>query len=360
MRWKHLGYLLLLFLPVAIYLRATHGPPLLTFATSGLGIVPLAALMGRATDVLADRLGPTLGGLLNATFGNAAELILAIVALRRGFVIVVKASLVGSIIGNALLTLGVSLLVGGLRHQRQRFDRVHAGLQATLLVLAAIGMLFPSALFHELPRDMELRLSAEVSVVLLATYALSVLFSLLTPAGQQPELAPPPPGHDGPHWGTGVAVFVLAASTALVAVLSEFLAGAIEDAQQLGTFAALGMSDVFLGVIVVAIIGNAAEHSTAIVMAYHNKVDVSLHISVGSSLQIALLVTPMLVLLSLVIAPEPLDLHFSVLELLAVGASVIVVALVAADGESNWMEGVLLLAVYLILGLAFYHMPVTH
>jgi Ca2+:H+ antiporter len=327
------------------------------FATAGLGIIPLAAIMGRATDALSTRLGSTVGGLLNAAFGNAAELILSLVALRRGLFSVVKASLTGSIIGNALLVLGLSLLVGGLRHRRQTFDRTSAGLQSTLLVLAAIGMTIPSLLFQTLGPKAEVQLSEEVAGVLLFTYLLSLVFSLITHRDEGDIIGGSHGSAELSSWRPAWAVVTLAVATALVAVLSEFLVGAVETAQKQGLLDKLGMSEVFVGVVLLAIIGNAAEHSTAVQMAYHNKLDLALHIAVGSSLQIALVVTPVLVFASLALAEQPLDLHFTLLEVLAVGASVVVVALVAADGESHWMEGVLLLAVYAILAMAFYHVP---
>jgi Ca2+:H+ antiporter len=356
MRWKHLWSLTFLAIPTALVLHWGGAGPLAMFLSAGLGIIPLAAVMGRATEALAGRIGPQLGGLLTATFGNAAELILGIVALRRGLTSVVKASLTGSIIGNALLVLGLSCLVGGLRHHRQTFDRVTAGLQATLLVVAAIGLLVPSTLYHLLGPGSEIQLSKEVSIVLLAAYLLSLVFSFITHnrdgIGEVPE-------NEGPDWSPWAATGVLLGASAMIAVLSELLAGAVERARDTGLLQEWGMSEVFMGVVVIAIIGSAAEQSTAILMAYRNKMNVTMQIAVGSSLQMALLVTPALVLGSVFFAPHPLDLHFTGLEVLAVVASVIVVALVAADGESHWMEGVLLLAVYVILALAFYHMPVV-
>lgn len=357
MRWHYLFYSLLLAVPAAFVLHWQNASPVPMFIVSAAGIIPLAALMGRATEALAERLGSTAGGLLNATFGNAAELIIGLVALHKGMVTVVKASITGSIIGNALLTLGVSLLVGGLRYRRQSFNRVQAGLQANLLVLATVGLLIPSLLVNAISNESELHLSEEVAVVLLATYVLSVIFSLLRPDPESEPLAGPVHKHEFSWRGTGFELGMLAGTTALVAILSEYLVGAIEVAQQNGYLARWGMSEVFVGVILVAVMGNVAEHSSAVVMAYRNKVDITLHIAIGSSLQIALLVTPVLVFAGLWIAPKPMDLHFTTLELVAVAASVIVVALVAADGESHWMEGVLLLAVYAILALAFYHVP---
>ncbi|HEY0970852.1 MAG TPA: calcium/proton exchanger [Gemmatimonadales bacterium] len=350
--------LLLVFLPVALVLEhVVHGRALWIFITSSLAIIPLAALMGRATEQLAERLGEGVGGLLNATFGNAAELIIAIVALRAGLVDLVKASITGSIIGNVLLVFGLSALWGGLKFERQPFNRTAGSLNATLLVLSAIGLVVP-AIFHLVAGGrrgvvVEQELSFEIAIVLMVAYVLSLLFSLrthrhlyvgeagahtddLTPAGSS-------------MWK---ALALLVAATAGIAFMSELLVGAVEETAEV-----FGMNEVFVGVILVAIIGNAAEHSTAILMAAKNKMDASLTIAVGSSIQIALFVAPLLVFLSYWIAPQPMDLLFTTLEVVAVGISVWIMSLVAQDGESNWMEGVLLLAVYIILAMAFYWLP---
>ncbi len=351
-------YLLLLAVPVGFVVHWLGAGPLTQFLAAGLGIVPLAAVMGRATDSLATRLGPHLGALLTASFGNAAELILGLVALRRGLVPVVKASITGSIIGNALLVLGLSLLVGGLRNRHQKFDHSRVGLQSTLLVVAAIGLSIPSFLARVLPPRAEVNLSEEVAGVFLVTYFLNVLFSFVSGERKEDVVHGPAEPVEPPRWGPWLALLILVAATTCVAGLSEVLAGAIETAQNTGYLEAWGMSEVFLGVVVVAVVGNAAENSTAVVMAYRNKIDLSLHLAIGSSLQIALLVMPVLVFASLLLSPnDPLDLHFTLLEVLAVGASVVVVHLVAADGQTHWMEGVLLLAVYLILAMAFFHVP---
>jgi Ca2+:H+ antiporter len=355
---RRLWYLMLLAVPAALVVQWLNAGPLVQFLAAALGIIPLAAVMGRATESLAARVGPQAGGILSAGFGNAAELILGLVALNRGLIPVVKASITGSIIGNALLVLGVSVLVGGVRNGRQTFDRTAVGLQSTLLVVAAIGLTIPSVLARTLPAHGEVNLSEEVAGVFLATYVLNVVFSVFSHGrkdedvvGGRKEPAETPP------WGPWLAGGILLGATACVAVLSEVLVGAIETARDRGYLEAWGMSEVFVGVVIVAVVGNAAENSTAILMAYRNKIDLSLHIAIGSSLQIALLVMPVLIFASLVLAPEPLDLHFTLLEFLAVGASVLVVHLVAADGQTHWMEGVLLLAVYLILAMAFYHLP---
>jgi Ca2+:H+ antiporter len=358
MRWHHLFWLLLPAVPVAVGLHLMRAGPLAQFLSAGLAVVPLAAIMGRATEALGAQIGPRFGGLLNATFGNAAELILGLLALRHGLVEVVKASIIGSIIGNALFVLGLSLLVGGLRHRRQTFDRTQVGLQATLLALAAIGLAVPTALFQEMGERAEQHLSLGVAGVLLTTYVLNLVFAFTHGRPDEADLvgrAVAKPAAAG--WRPWTAAGILTVVTVLVVVLSEFLVEAVETARDRGYLAAWGMSEAFVGVIFLAMIGNAAEHSTAVLMAYRNEMDLTLHISIGSSLQVALLVIPVLVFASLGLGPRPLDLHFTGLELLAVLASVVVVHLVAADGQTHWMEGVLLLAVYLILAEAFYHLP---
>jgi Ca2+:H+ antiporter len=355
---QRIWYLMLVVVPVAFLVHWLRAGPLLQFLVAALGIIPLAAVMGRATESLAARVGPRVGGILSASFGNAADLILGLVALNRGLIPVVKASITGSIIGNALLVLGLSLLVGGVRNRRQTFDHAAVGLQSTLLVVAAIGLTIPSVLARTIPARQEVNLSEEVAAVFLATYALNVLFTVFPRRRKEEDVVGGRKGPaETPPWGPWLAGGILLGATACVALLSEILVGAIETARDQGRLEAWGMSEVFVGVVVVAVIGNAAENSAAVVMAYRNKIDLSLHIAIGSSLQIALLVMPLLVFASLLIAPEPLDLHFTLLEILAVGASVLVVHLVAADGQTHWMEGVLLLAVYLILAMAFYHLP---
>jgi len=304
---------------------------------------------------MAEHLGSGIGGLLNATFGNAAELIIAIMALRAGLHEVVKASITGSIIGNILLVLGVALIAGGVRFSILKFNRTAASLSTTLLALSAIALIVP-ALFHKLAGPgvvrLERTLSLEISVVLAITYVLSLVFALYTHkylyVGESDVECDEALGFT--HVPIGLAALILMVSTGLVALLSEFLVGAIEHTAQ-----RLGMSDVFVGVFVVAIIGNAAEHSTAVLVSLKNKIDLAVNIAVGSSLQVALLVAPVLVFVSYAFG-RPLDLLFTTFEIAAVVISVVVLHFVAGDGESNWMEGVLLVAVYAILGLAFYTM----
>ena len=349
---------LLVFVPIAAVLEFTHGNPIGIFATSALAIIPLAGWMGRATEHLAEKLGEGIGGLLNATFGNAAELIIALMALRAGLFEVVKASITGSIIGNILLVLGLSLLAGGLKFPRQKFNTTAAQLGSTMLALSAIGLMLPSV-FHLIVRNnaaaKEQNLSLEIAIVLFITYVLSLIFSLKTHAHLYVgELRAEEEKAIGTHgWSQTRSIVTLSVATLLVAVMSEFLVGAVEAASK-----SLGLTEIFVGVILVAIIGNAAEHSTAILMALKNKMDLALNIAIGSSLQVALFVAPVLVFASYAFG-SPMNLHFTALEVVAIAASVAVMSLIVQDGESNWMEGVLLLSVYVILGLTFYFLPET-
>jgi Ca2+:H+ antiporter len=336
-------------------MRLGGARPILLFVGSGLAIIPLAGLMGEATEHLAWRLGPGIGGLLNATFGNAAELIIALFALFKGYDEMVKASLAGSILGNVLLVLGASLLAGGIRFTTQTFNRTAAGVGATMLVLAAFGLLIP-AIFHALPevtsRDifLEHELSIGVSLVLMFTYLSHLVFSLVTHRNLfNPSSADP--HHGEVHWSTARATAVLIVATLLVALMSEILVGAVEHASR-----TMGMNQVFIGVVIVAIVGNAAEHSTAVLVALKNQMDLSVGIAIGSALQIALFVAPVLVFASYLRA-EPMDLRFTSLEVVAVLLGVFIARMVAEDGESNWLEGLMLLMIYAILGLAFFFLP---
>ena len=344
---------MLVFVPIAVVAEMRHAPGQLTFLFAALAILPLAGVMGEATERIASRLGAGVGGLLNATFGNAAEMIIAIAALQRGLFDVVKASLTGSILGNSLLVLGLAIVAGGAGRERQKFDRLAATAGTTLLALAAIGMLVP-ALFHEIAgrasssARAEHDLSLVIAVVLFAAYVLSLWFSLGTHrhlyTGAQ---------EDDPFTGSlPRAVLTLVVSTAVIAWMSELLAGAVEQASH-----TLGLTPVFVGVIVLAVVGNAAEHSTAILCAMRDRMDLAIQIAVGSSTQIALFVAPLLVFLSHAMRHGAMDLRFTSFEVLAVVVAVAVVNLVAADGETNWLEGALLLAVYVILGIAFFYLP---
>ena len=346
---------LLVFVPVAAWLE--HAQPeshTTIFTCACLAVLPLAGWLGRATEHIAAHTGEGVGGLLNATFGNAAELIIALIALQKGMFDVVKASLTGSIIGNVLLVMGASMLAGGLKFPTQNFNAGGARSQATMLLLALIALIVPAG-FHYIggaaARPDEGDLSLEISIVLLVCYALSLLFSLRTHQHLFKGSGDLDVSH-GAAWPVWQALAVLAGATALIAWMSEILVGAVEQ-----TAHSLGMTSVFVGVIVVAIIGNAAEHSTAILMARENRMDLSLGIAVGSSIQIALFVAPVLVVASYFVAPRPMDLVFTPAEVMAAVIAVEISSQIASDGESNWFEGVQLLAVYVILGIAFYFLP---
>lgn len=356
---------LLLAVPVAISLQMFHAGALWTFVFSGLAVIPLAGLMGRATENLAETLGAGVGALLNATFGNAAELIIALLIVWRGpeMYPLVKATITGSIIGNILLVLGAAILFGGLSHQRQQFNRTAASMGATLLALATIGLIMPTVYYylfqtgtaHDSGQLHSVEyLSEEIAAILAVVYVLSLVFSLRTHQHLfgSPENAKTDDHHQ-PEWSRNTSLIVLLVSTAGVGWMAHILVDTVEHAGQ-----ALGMNQVFLGVIVVAVVGNAAEHSTAVLMAMKNKMDLAVQIAVGSSIQVALFVAPVLVFASMLFGhSRPLDLHFTPMELIAVILAVGVVALVCQDGESHWMEGAMLLAVYVILALTFFHLP---
>ena len=353
---KHSLNVFLLFVPAAALLHYSNAAAIWVFVASALAIVPLAGWMGRATESLSERLGAGVGALLNATFGNAAEMIISLQGLRAGLPEVVKASLTGSILGNILLVFGASALVGGLKYRSQKFNRTAATMGATLMALSAIGLLVP-AVFHWVTKGepaggrirAENNISLEISVVLFATYVLSLIFALRT--HKDLYLGTSEPHRESTPMSGKRAGIILLSATSLVAWMSELLVHAIEPASKV-----LGLTEVFVGVIAVAVIGNAAEHSTAILMAIRNQMDLAYHIAVGSSMQIALFVAPVLVFVSYGMG-RPMNLVFTTLEVVTVGLAVGIVSLVAADGESNWMEGVLLLAVYLIFAIAFFFLP---
>jgi Ca2+:H+ antiporter len=344
-----------------------------TFILAAVAVIPLAHLMGEATEQLAEHTGPTLGGLLNATFGNAAEIIIGVIALSKGLNEIVKASLTGSILGNLLLVSGAAMIAGGWKRERQVFSRGAAEANAGLLALATGSMLFP-AIFHytaERMHDVQLhqheeRVSLATSFVLLAVYALGLLFTLRThkhlftrPHPQSPEDKPgiSAMGH---MWSVKKSVLVLLAASVGIGVVAELLVGSAEQMAK-----SFGWSEIFVGVVLLAIIGNAAEHSTAILMAMRDDMDTAMTISYQSSIQIALFAVPFLVLVSWVfhatgMSPangRPMDLVFSPMEVVAVVATVGIVIVLCMNGESNWFEGVLLLGLYAILGIAFFYIP---
>jgi Ca2+:H+ antiporter len=358
---------LLLFIPVSIAAHFLHWGALTVFITSALAILPLAAWMGTATEEIAVVLGPSLGGLLNATFGNATELIIGIVGLNAGLIDVVKASITGSIIGNLLLVMGLSMLLGGLRYKEQEFQPIVARVNASAMNLAVIAILLPTAVNYTSSGIGEVtiqQLSDWVALVLILVYGLTLLFSMKTHtylydvglADLEPDeladvnLAPDEGESDKvnlPLW-----VGVLFAATIMVAIESELLVGTLEEAT-----ARLGLTALFTGVILVPIVGNAAEHATAVTVAMKNKMDLSVSVAVGSSLQIALFVAPVLVLVGWLLR-KPMDLDFNPFELVAVAVSVLIANSISSDGRSNWLEGTLLLAAYVVLGIAFYFHPV--
>ena len=352
-------YLLVPAIPIAIALELAHASDVAIFAASALGVIPPAALMGRATEELAVRSGPGIGGLLNVTFGNFPELVIAFFALLEGLQEVVKASIIGSIIGNILLVMGAAMFVGGLGRDRQRFDRTAAGAQSAMLLLALTALVMP-AVFQlvaggGLPSVNEERhnfgstveqLSFAVAIVLILSYVAGLIFSLRTHRGlfnPEEEIE-----HEGASWSVRQGVVALAVAGIAVGVMSEILVGSIADAAE-----TVGLSEFFIGVIVVAIVGNVAEHWVAVVVAMKDKMNLSINIAIGSSAQIALFVAPVLVLASFVFGPEPMALVFNGFELAAVVLAVLIANRVTTEGESNWFEGVQLLAVYLILALAF-------
>jgi Ca2+:H+ antiporter len=350
---------LLVFVPIAVVLRIWPqlGNETALFICSCFAIVPLAGWMGRATEELAEHLGHGVGGLLNATFGNAAELIIALMALSKGLTGVVKASITGSIIGNVLLVMGVSILAGGMKFREQRFNKTAARTSTTTLTLAAVALAIPTV-FHVTAaggwsQATEHKLSLAIAVVLFGTYACLLGFELVT----HKQLYVGDPQDDGEgrkearRWSVSKSLLVLIVATSLVALMSEFLVGAVEAAR-----ATLGLTEVFVGVIVIAVIGNAAEHSTAVIMAMKNKMGLSLGIAVGSSLQIALFVAPVLVFFSYLFG-RPMDLEFTLPEVVAVIVAVHLIFQINGDGETNWLEGVQLLSVYLILGILFFYLP---
>ncbi len=355
---KNIIYGLLIFLPVAVIAELTHADPLLIFVVAALAIIPLAKFIGEATEELAHYTGPKLGGLLNATLGNAAELIITVFAIRAGLLDLVRASIAGSILGNLLLVLGLSLLVGGLKNGVQIFDRRTASMNATLVILAIVALVIPS-LFDVAIQDnqaAELGLSEAVAVVMIILYGLSVFFTF-----QQSKNSPHVPVVHGeavdeaeqhtPKWSIRFALGVLAAATIGIVFMSEFLVGAVNHVTE-----QIGLTEFFIGIIVIPMVGNVAEHLVAVQAAYKNKMELSLAISLGSSLQIALFVAPALVFIS-VLMGNPLLLVFNEFELIALIGASIIAAFIAQDAESNWLEGAMLLGVYAMLGFAFYFLP---
>ncbi len=369
-------HVLLIFVPLALVVELTGGDPVLVFIFAGLGLIPLADLIGEGTEELAAHIGPRFGGLLNATLGNAAELIITIFAISAGLLELVKASITGSIIGNLLLVLGLSLLLGGIKNGIQVFDRRQAAVNAALVVLAVFALAIPS-LFGEAIEDAvavesatsvevgegeavadeetltpdqaksaETSLSEGVAVVMIVLYGLTIVYSFTSGRGLAREAA----AHTA-KWTIRRALAVLAAATIGTVFMSEVLVGAVEHVTE-----QLGLSEFFIGIIIIPLIGNVAEHLVAVQVAKKNQIELSLAVSLGSSIQIALFVAPALVFVSLLFG-QTLLLIFNTFELIALFAASVIAALIALDGESNWLEGAMLLAVYLIVAVAFFFLP---
>lgn len=365
-------YLLVPFIPLAIALELVHASATVVFFVAAIGIIPTAALMGRATEELAERSGPGIGGLLNVTFGNAPELIIALFALNAGLQEVVKASIIGSIIGNVLLVLGAAMVAGGVGRpgEVQKFDRTAASAQSTMLFLAGAAMLMP-AIFEMVegkglpsvgPELVDYgstveNLSLAVSVVLILCYVAGLFFSLKThrdvfnPRAREGDggSADADEGHDTWGWSVRRSVTALAIAGVAVGIMSEVLVGSISEASE-----SIGLSEFFIGAIVVAIVGNAAEHWVAVLVAFKGKMDLAVNIAIGSSAQVALFVAPVLVFASFVLGPGPMPLVFNGFELGAVLLAALIANAVTQEGESTWFEGVLLLAVYAVLAIAFF------
>lgn len=329
----------------AHYIGAPVFNTTLQFLIVCVGIIFVAGFLGKATESVAHYAGDRLGGFLNATFGNAAELIIAIFLVKDGLFDVVKASLTGSIIGNLLLVLGASVLVGGLKFKEQHFNIKLAGHNSSLMLLAVIAVFIPAMFAGSLTKPETNKLSIIVAVILIVAYLLWLLFSMVT---HKNELSDEVVEHGEAAWSKGLSIFFLILATVMVALESEWLVGSLESFSH-----QYGLSELFVGAFLIAIVGNAAEHSAAIMLARKNKIGAAVEIAVGSSLQIALFVSPVLVLISLLFG-QTMNLVFTTYELVAIGVAAFIASSISRDGSTNWYEGVLLLVVYAILGIAFF------
>ena len=344
-------YALLVFVPIAIVARLLGAPPIVVFTLSALAIVPLSGILGAATEAVAEHTSPAIGGVLSATMGNLAELIIATVALRAGLIELVKASITGSILGNLLLVLGIALFAGGLKFKVQKFNAHLAGMSATVLLIAVFGLVVP-ALFYWLHPDPQrvvtVRMSHYVAPLLIGGYLAWLVFSLGTHSSAFAASDQSPPVTVAPKWSSKKALGILLLAAGAIGVVAEILVSATEEAVKV-----LGLSEFFVGLIVIPIIGNTAENSSAIIMALRNRMDLALNIAIGSSIQVALLIAPLLVVLGMVFH-QPMDLAFSPMEVASIALSVGVASSVIRDAESNWLEGVFLLLAYAVLGVAFF------
>ena len=352
-------YLLLVFTPIAVFLEFLHVGYVILFVVAAIALIPLAKLIGDATEHLATHYGSTLGSLINVTFGNAAEIIIAIVAINAGLLELVKASITGSILGNIMLIFGLSMIAGGFRHKEQLFNKENAGLQVSLIFLALIGLAIPTILSSTMIEGTDVEnqskiqiLSDSVAILLLFVYAVGIIFTFFThkhlfvlphsdSGGEHNE-------HDHKHWSKKKSFLMLGVSMVGVIVVSEILVGSVEE-----TSREFGFGEMFVGAIIVGIVGNAAEHSSAIVLARKGKMDLSIGIAAGSGTQIALFVVPILVLVGIVLG-QPFTLEFTLYELVTLFLAAIIMNLIAFDGKSNWFEGIMLTSVYIIIAIGFF------
>jgi Ca2+:H+ antiporter len=345
------AYAVLVLVPAAIVARLFHAPALLVFGLSALAIIPLAGILGSATEELAGHTGPTLGGLLNSTMGNFAELVIASFALKEGLVDLVKASITGSILGNLLLVMGAAQLAGGIKYKTQRINPKLAGLNATLLTVAVLGLVLPT-LFHTLHPDPQrvktVNMSEGVSALLILGYLLSIVYTMHTHRRLFHETQPEGATVHEPTWSLRRSIVILAGTAITIGVLSEILVSATD-----ATVKSLGLSEIFVGLVLIPIIGNAAENSSAVVMAMKNRMDLAVGIAIGSSIQVALLVAPILVFLGFVFG-KPMDLAFTTMEVVSVALAVAVASSVIRDGESDWLEGAFMLIAYAAIAVAFF------
>ena len=360
MRIKPSIYWLFIFMPVALALEHVGVPAPYVFFSAALAIVPIASLIVRATEQIATRTGDAVGGLLNATFGNAPELIISFVALKAGLLDMVRASLIGAILANILLALGLAFFLGGLRYRDQDYNPVAARVYSSMMLIAVVSLAVPSAFSRFFAPEETIRsetlLNVGLAVVLLVAYALYLVFMLKTHPGAFAAKGGHVEEDEGARWSLTRAVGSLVGASLLAAWMSEILVGAAE-----GTGTALGMTQVFIGIVFVAIVGGAAESGSAIVMARKNRMDMTIGIALGSSIQIALFVAPVLVLASYFTAPQPLELSFGRAEIGALLMAVLMGTVVVGDGRSNWYKGIQLITVYLIIAFMFYFLPVlTH
>ena len=344
-------YALLIFAPIAVLARFLGAPPIAVFLLAAAAIIPLSGVMGAATEAVAEHTSPAIGGVLSATMGNLAELIIAAVALRAGLIDLVKASITGSILGNLLLVLGIALFAGGLKYKEQKFSHHLAGQSSTVLLIAVFGLVVPT-LFHGLHPDPErvatVRMSHYVAGLLICGYLSWLFYSLWTHSSRFEGHSELPAVTVAPKWSSKKATGILLASAAAIGVVAEVLVSATEEAVKV-----LGLSEFFVGLILIPIIGNAAENSSAILMAVRNRMDLALNIAVGSSIQVALLIAPVLVLLGMAFR-QPMDLAFTTMEVTSIALAVLVTTSVIRDAESNWLEGAFLLLAYAVLGVAFF------